>query len=79
MSGPDIVRSLATRRPGLRVLFVSGHPRDEDLSVGSAVWDYLEKPFRPAALIVRVRVLLDRPLSQEALPRALSIASASVE
>jgi CheY-like chemotaxis protein len=63
MSGPDLVGRLATLRPGLRTLFVSGYTAEAlrgrtTLPVGSA---FLEKPFDEQSLLRAVRALLDQP------------------
>jgi hypothetical protein len=56
------VRRLATLRPGLRTLFVSGYTAESlrgrtTLPVGSA---FLEKPFDERSLLRAVRALLDQ-------------------
>jgi PAS domain S-box-containing protein len=59
VNGPALAAQLQTRRPGLKVLFVSGGtggvPAGELTGPGRA---YLEKPFAPAELVRRVRELL---------------------
>ncbi|HXE58947.1 MAG TPA: response regulator [Gemmatimonadales bacterium] len=62
MSGPELARRLARRRPGLRVLYMSGFSeeaiaRHGELSPGSLL---LEKPFTIAELVARVRQALAR-------------------
>ncbi len=62
VNGPDLFVQLAESRPGLRVMFISGHSDgivdDEGrMLVGD---DYLEKPFSIRALLERVRRVLDR-------------------
>ncbi|HYV67174.1 MAG TPA: ATP-binding protein, partial [Myxococcales bacterium] len=61
MAGPILARRLATLRPGLRVLFMSGYTDDAIvrrgiLEVGAP---FLQKPFVPEALARRVREVLD--------------------
>ena len=60
MSGPELATKLRTRRPTLRVLFMSGHG-EETLAPhqldGSLV--LLEKPFSASGLLDSVRALLD--------------------
>jgi CheY-like chemotaxis protein len=61
MSGRDLADQLATRRPGSRVLYMSGYPGDAvvqngELKPGSA---FLHKPFSPDGLARKVRAVLD--------------------
>jgi len=61
MSGRDLADQLAVRRPGTRVLYMSGYPGDAvvqhgELPVGSA---FLQKPFSPDSLARKVRDVLD--------------------
>jgi PAS domain S-box-containing protein len=63
MSGWALAEQLTVRRPGLRVLFVSGYAegieaRDGSAPAGAA---FLQKPFSPDALLRAVREVLDRP------------------
>jgi PAS domain S-box-containing protein len=59
MQGPELAERLADARPGLRVLFVSGHTDPARLPrVGPDRW-FMQKPFRPSELAHRVRALLD--------------------
>lgn len=59
-NGVDLARHVASRRPGLRVLFVSGDPeRDLDLEVAGALTDFLQKPFDVFELATRVGRLLE--------------------
>ena len=57
MEGPELARRLAAIRPGLKVLLLSGYGRDAALF--DAGVDFLQKPFRPSALVARVREILD--------------------
>lgn len=57
MEGPELARRLAAVRPGLRVLLLSGYSLDPALL--DAGVDFLQKPFRPSALVARVRGILD--------------------
>jgi len=61
-SGHDLARRLAPRRPALRVLYMSGYTDDAITHRGVLApgIELLEKPFDPAALIRRVRDVLDR-------------------
>jgi CheY-like chemotaxis protein len=57
MEGPELARRLTAIRPGLRVLLLSGYSHDPAfLDAGS---DFLQKPFRPSALVAKVRRILD--------------------
>ncbi|MFP4193257.1 MAG: PAS domain S-box protein, partial [Candidatus Hydrogenedentota bacterium] len=62
MSGYEVAKTLAERRPGLNILCVSGYPKNiiaEDGMLVSGA-EYLEKPFTPAVLAERVRHILDK-------------------
>ena len=61
MSGYDLARRTIARRPGTRVLYMSGFP-DVPLETGespASPRDILQKPFQLAELIARVRRALD--------------------
>lgn len=62
MSGPDMAAELEEQKPGLRVLFMSGYT--DDAIVHHGVLDegtaFIEKPFRPAQLLQKVREELAR-------------------
>jgi CheY-like chemotaxis protein len=58
MSGPELARRLSARHPDLRVLFLSGYPR-EALALEGPPSRFLPKPFRPADLLHTVRELLE--------------------
>jgi CheY-like chemotaxis protein len=62
LRGPDVARRLVTERPGLATLFMSGYMDDtlgQDTSALPLV-DFIQKPFLPSALVVKVREMLDR-------------------
>ena len=61
MGGRQLAEALRTRRPGLKVLFMSGYTDDLVLRDGVAGTDhpFLQKPFSVAALARRVREVLD--------------------
>ncbi len=63
MSGRGLVDALRVGRPGLRALFVSGYPQEVIARRGvlDSGIEFLAKPFTPATLVARVRVLLDAP------------------
>ena len=61
MSGPELAEQLARRRPGLRVIFMSGYT-DEKLDpqgVLEPTVQFMAKPFTPDTLARRVRAVLD--------------------
>jgi two-component system cell cycle sensor histidine kinase/response regulator CckA len=60
MRGPEVAHRLRVRRPGVRVLFVSGYGGDMMAPLGTRV-DFLQKPFTADDLARRVRKALDRP------------------
>jgi PAS domain S-box-containing protein len=62
MDGHDLAQRLGVERPGLRVLFMSGHGLDAAARRGLGGEPVLEKPFTNRALSLRVREVLDRPL-----------------
>jgi two-component system cell cycle sensor histidine kinase/response regulator CckA len=63
MSGRELAEVLKSRRPTLRVLFMSGYTDDAVVRHGMLEpgLAYLEKPFRPPALLRKVRATLSRP------------------
>jgi FixJ family two-component response regulator len=61
MNGCELAEILLARRPSLRVLFMSGYAEDMLVSnvglvPGAA---FLGKPFKPKALVTKVREVLD--------------------
>ena len=56
MGGEDLAHRLSALRPGLRVLYMSGHTRHL-LGEGTVL---LEKPFAADKLLSAVRMKLDR-------------------
>jgi len=61
LSGPELALRLASRRPGMKVLDMSGYT---DEAIGprgllDAELALLQKPFTPDALVRRVRALLE--------------------
>ncbi|GEM_PF-2992216 len=63
LSGPELADELKLRRPGTRVIFVSGYTDDALATHGVTETDtaFQHKPFSREALLRRVRELLDRP------------------
>jgi CheY-like chemotaxis protein len=72
MNGPALAQHLVAARPGLRVLFMSGHARPSmDVDVGRHV-GFLTKPFQPSDLAAAVRDALTRTGDAQAAPGARS-------
>ncbi len=61
MGGRQLVKTIRSLSPALKVLFISGYTAKsrEKLDVQGAGVDFLQKPFTPAALLHKVRDLLD--------------------
>lgn len=70
MSGPKLAKNLASLRPDLKVLFVSGYAKDAVQRKGLAdlSHNFLQKPFPLRSLAAKVREVLEQP----ALARAAS-------
>jgi signal transduction histidine kinase/CheY-like chemotaxis protein len=63
LDGCGLARQLSAERPGLRVLYMSGHGIDTATRRGMVDGStLLEKPFSTETLSLRVREALDRPL-----------------
>jgi CheY-like chemotaxis protein len=63
MGGREVAEQLGKRHPKMRVLFVSGYTDDAVIRYGvmrDSV-NFLQKPFAPAALALKVREVLDAP------------------
>jgi PAS domain S-box-containing protein len=60
MSGVELARELTARRPGLRVLYVSGYAKELPLpgTESTPAVSFIAKPFTPAQLLDAVRRLL---------------------
>jgi DNA-binding NtrC family response regulator len=62
LSGPDLAQRLVQRRPAMQALFVSGYASrlaiDRGLSSHNA--SFLQKPFTPEVLAMKVRERLDK-------------------
>lgn len=62
LDGCELARRLSAERPGLRVLYMSGHGLDTATRRGMVEGStLLEKPFSTETLSLRVREALDRP------------------
>jgi CheY-like chemotaxis protein len=62
MSGPDLARSLAPRRPGMRVLYISGYTDDRlrHASIAGSEVVLVQKPFQLTDLTHKLREILGR-------------------
>jgi two-component system, cell cycle sensor histidine kinase and response regulator CckA len=66
ITGPMLAQRLRQRRPGLKVLFVSGYATNQERVGTSRTQDMmLAKPFSADELAVKIREVLDRPESNE--------------
>ncbi len=63
VSGPALAREALSRRPGLKVLYMSGYSRVAALETGEIDDDtpLLTKPFRKAEFAREIRRILDEP------------------
>jgi len=63
MNGRELAERLRARRPGLKVIYMSGYTDDAVVRHGviGASDAFLQKPFTPLALAAKVREALDRP------------------
>jgi DNA-binding NtrC family response regulator len=62
VTGPQLAKLLLADRPGLRVLYISGHSEAHAVPPGRVGpgTAFLQKPFTPDALLHEVRELLDQ-------------------
>jgi FixJ family two-component response regulator len=67
MSGRELATNVTARRPGIRVLFMSGYT-DNVITTGGMLETgiaFLQKPFSPTILVTKVReVLTSAPASK---------------
>jgi two-component system cell cycle sensor histidine kinase/response regulator CckA len=63
MSGHQTAQQICSQRPGLKVLYMSGHEGHAEKSRGDTV--FFKKPFTSSALLEKLREILDSP----ALPK----------
>jgi two-component system cell cycle sensor histidine kinase/response regulator CckA len=63
MSGPTLAANLASLRPDLKVLFVSGYADDtvRRKGVPNLSRDFLQKPFALRSLAGQIRGVLEQP------------------
>jgi len=61
MNGQVLAERLTSRRPEIKVLFISGYPEKtiRERGISTIAGDFLQKPFDPQALLIRVREILD--------------------
>ncbi|HUI72554.1 MAG TPA: response regulator, partial [Spirochaetia bacterium] len=61
LNGKEVARRVRARHPGVRVMFVSGYTEDANVRqvAPEEGVDFLQKPFKSADLLARVRRLLD--------------------
>jgi PAS domain S-box-containing protein len=61
MNGSELAAKLLALRPGLPVLYISGYSDDEARRLGKIDQpaEFLQKPFRPDALLAKARQILD--------------------
>jgi DNA-binding response OmpR family regulator len=67
MNGRELAETLLAQHPSLRILFMSGYAENVlatsvGLVPGAA---FLGKPFKPKALVAKVREVLDSPLGTD--------------
>jgi nitrogen-specific signal transduction histidine kinase/ActR/RegA family two-component response regulator len=70
MSGCEVAKRLVLLRPHLKVLFLSGYTDDTVVRHGvrERSVPFLPKPFSPAALVNKVREVLDQPILSAPAP-----------
>jgi signal transduction histidine kinase len=61
-NGGHVAKQVGQLRPGIRVLYISGHTDDVTLrrGISESEVEFLSKPFTPASLVARVREVLQR-------------------
>jgi two-component system, cell cycle sensor histidine kinase and response regulator CckA len=61
LGGRDLADAVRTRRPGVKVLYVSGYTDDAVVRHGveAATDAFLQKPFTPLTLARKIRAVLD--------------------
>jgi len=60
MSGPDVLRALATERPEMPIVMLTSRKAQADVlaALTAGARDYLTKPFIPDELVIRVNAIL---------------------
>ena len=64
ITGPKLSIRLRAKHADLKVLFISGHPENEEVEIElkDSMCAFLQKPFEPEVLLRKVRELLDVPV-----------------
>jgi len=64
--GREVAKQVTARRPGIKVLYMSGYTADAIVHHGvlDAGTSFLQKPFTPASLASKVREVLDQSVSK---------------
>ena len=71
LGGRELAEAALKRRPGMKVVFMSGHTEDVILKEGIEKGSYfLQKPFRPIDLAQKVREALDSSADSGQAPAA---------
>ena len=66
LDGVELVKRLRKERPGLKALLISGRTSSE-VALGNTSFDFLAKPFLPAALKARIETILAGDPKDEAV------------
>jgi len=63
LNGRELAERVAPLRPDMKVLYMSGHTDDAIVHYGvlEAGMAFIQKPFSPDALAIKIRELLDTP------------------
>jgi PAS domain S-box-containing protein len=63
MSGVELARQAAAQCPGIKILYVSGYTQDAVAMeyVGISNRAFIQKPYSPDSLLLKVRLVLDAP------------------
>ena len=66
LNGPELAEQIASLRPGIKVIFISGYASETLARRGSLdpAVAFIQKPYRPKALARRIREVLDASLTE---------------